>query len=353
VSVGRTLLLAVGMLLGLARQGASQSAGDLFQQGVRAYRRAEFEAAAALFRRSLDFGARDSASQHSDGSGVLDYLAASELYRGRRDTAAAVFRRILQRDPRHQIDELVFPPEVSGLFDEVRRATKTAAVQVARDTTFRLESGRWSARLLASSYHQVNALILASDGSVVYEVYAGPLEDSLTVEWDGRDSLRQVVRSGNYTLNLVSTSGGRTMRMLRLPLGITVTRPDTLLLPPPPADSLFLPERTGAGPAVRSLLGGLGLGVVASTLPMVLANGAKPSPARFVVGGAVSLAGIGGFVARRAGLPIARNIEANRARRSSWAAEVDSLTRENAARRADVRVSIRAGTPSAVGSGIP
>jgi hypothetical protein len=141
--------------------------------------------------------------------------------------------------------------------------------------------------------------------------------------------------------------------MLKVPLDISVMRPDTFALPRPPADSLFLPERTGAGPAVRSLLGGVGLGIVATTLPMALANGAKPSPARFVVGGAVTLVGIGGFIARRAGLPIERNIESNRERRGAWAAQVDSLTRQNAARRADVRVSIRAGVPTTVGSGVP
>src|SRR4029077_9567633 len=104
------------------------------------------------------------------------------------------------------------------------------------------------------------------------DLYGGPLEDSLTVQWDLRDSLRRTVPSGNYTLNIVSTSGGRTVRLFNLPLVVSVTRPDTLTIPLPLNDSLMLPEKTGTGPAVRSLLGGLALGLVASALPVVVAN---------------------------------------------------------------------------------
>jgi hypothetical protein len=284
---------------------------------------------------------------------VLDYLAAAEFYRGNRDSAVAVYRRTLQKSPRHQLDDLIFPPEVTSLFDEVRRGIKTTGVDAATDTSFGLENGRWTVRLLASSYHQVNAVVLSPQGTVIYDLYGGPLEDSLTVQWDLRDSLRRTVPSGNYTLNIVSTSGGRTVRLFKLPLVVSITRPDTVTMPLPLNDSLLLPEKTGSGPAVRSLLGGLALGLVASALPVVVANGAPANPARFVIGGAVGVAGIAGFFAHRGGRPIPDNIAANRTRKAAWTAQADSVIRENDRRRADVRVRIRTGAASTVGSGVP
>jgi hypothetical protein len=350
--VRRLFLLFLGLAALLLRDAEAQSTADLFQQGVRAYRRAEFEAAAALLRRAVDFSGKDSSSL-AEKSGVLDYLAAAEFFRGKRDSAVAVYRRTLQRNPRHQVDDVIFPPEVTSVFDEVRRGIKTAAADVAADTVFKLEGGRWTVRLLASSYHQVNALVLSSDGAVVYDLYGGPLEDSLTVQWDMRDSLHQAVRSGNYSLSIVSTSGGRTVRLFKLPLSIYVTRPDTLALPKPLNDSLFLPEKTGTGPAIRSLLGGLGLGLVASALPSMIASGAQATPARFVIGGAVGIAGVAGFVAHRGGRPLEKNIAANEARRTEWKSQMEAASRENAVRRADIRVTVRTGVATTVGSGLP
>ena len=42
---GRALWLGLGLVAALVRAAAAQSASDLFQQGIRAYQRLEFEAA--------------------------------------------------------------------------------------------------------------------------------------------------------------------------------------------------------------------------------------------------------------------------------------------------------------------
>src|SRR5580765_5681764 len=97
----RLVVLAVGLLLTAAAMAQAQTAEDLSQQGIRSYRRAEFEAAAALFRRALEIAPRDTVGLQRR-SQVLDYLAAAELFRGKRDTAMVVFRRVVQLEPRHQ-----------------------------------------------------------------------------------------------------------------------------------------------------------------------------------------------------------------------------------------------------------
>jgi len=350
VRFGRALWLGLGLVAALVRAAAAQSASDLFQQGIRAYQRLEFEAATALLQRTLDLVPRDAANLPVR-SRVLDYLAAAAFFRGNRDSAIAAFRGVLERDPRHHLDDLVFPPEISGLFEEVLRNTQVVVVETAADTGIRVDSDRWVARLLASSFHHVDVALFLGDSVPYRSLYSGPVWDTLTLTWDGRDSLGTVARAGRYTLSVVSVAGGRPVRVVRVPLEVAVIRRDTLPLPPPLPDSLLLPERTGRGVGVRSLFGGLGLGLAATALPAILANGENPTPARFVVGGAVSVAGIVGFLTHRAGRLIPANAAANQARRDTWRARAQAVGRENAERRRDVRLTVRAGTSLALGLG--
>jgi hypothetical protein len=324
-------------------------AGDVYQQGVRAYQQLDFEAAATLFQRSLDLVPPDSA-RLSTRAQVLDYLAASVFFRGNRDSAAALFRRLLEADPRHSPNNLVFPPEVTGLFDEVRRTTPIVVIEARGDTAIRMNGGPWTVRLVGSSFHHIDVKLLAEDSSEYRRLYSGPIWDTLTVQWNGHDSLGGTAPSGHYTLAVMSTSGQRIVRAVRLPLEVRVMRRDTLPLPPPPADSLRLPERTTRGPAIRSLFTGLGLAVAVATLPAALANGANPTPARFAVGGALSVAGIAEFLTHRPGQLIVANAAANRTRWGAWQAQVEAVGRENTERRRDVRLAITVGTPVISGS---
>lgn len=342
------IALTIGMSA-FARLARAQAPADLFQQGVRAYQRLEFDGAAALFRRTLDVGARDTGAS-PPRSRVIDYLAASFLFAGNRDSATGTFRRALVADPLHRVDELIFPPEVSGLFDEVRRTTKAVTLTAPAEAALRLGIGVWSVRLVATSFHDLS-VTLTGGGGTARTLYSGPIGDSLTLYWDGRDTAGAVARPGTYALTIASRVGGQPVRVLRVPLAVEVTRRDTVPSPPRLADSLLLPERLGAGRATRSLLGGLWVGGAAAVMPIVMARGVKATPARFVVGGAVGLAGLAGFFAYRPGKPIRANIAANRALRNNWEAAALEVARENASRRVDIVVRIRLGTPAASGSG--
>src|SRR5213076_675522 len=110
-----------------AAQGAAQTIASPFAQGIRAYQNLDFDQAAALLRRDLARASSSTATLGERAQGLL-YLGAADLFRGRRDSAVAVFRRLVQLDPRYRPDRLVFPPEVTSVFDNVRVRIKTVAI---------------------------------------------------------------------------------------------------------------------------------------------------------------------------------------------------------------------------------
>ena len=140
------------------------------------------------------------ASERVEG---LVYLGAADLFRGRRDSAVAVFKRLVQLDPRYAPDHLVFPPEVTGVFDSVRALTKTVAIVVPPDTQVAPGAGNFSALVLASSFQTVDVTLRYEDGAPFRSLYAGPIGDSLHVLWDGLDAAGQLPPD-----NVLMTLGG-------------------------------------------------------------------------------------------------------------------------------------------------
>ncbi|HXL10510.1 MAG TPA: hypothetical protein VN955_03900, partial [Gemmatimonadales bacterium] len=179
-----SVVLAVSLLVCGARVSRAQSASELLGQGVQAYQALQYDAAAALLEQSLG---RDSAAGFADSlrARVLTYLAATELFRGRRDSAVAAFRRLVLLNPRYRPDELIFPPQVTNLFQEVRRATRAIAVAVSPVTELRARLDRFKALVLASSLADVTVTLAHEDGTPVLQLYSGPVADSLLVSWDG------------------------------------------------------------------------------------------------------------------------------------------------------------------------
>src|SRR5881296_3148320 len=179
-----TVCLAMSLLLCGARVLRAQSASDLLGRGVRHYQALEYDAAAALLEQSLG---RDSAAGLADSlrARALSYLAATELFRGQRDSAVAAFRQLVLLNPHYRPDELIFPPQVTNLFQEVRRATRAIAVAVPPVTELRTRSDSLPARVLASSLADVVVTLAHEDGTPVLQLYSGPVADSILVSWDG------------------------------------------------------------------------------------------------------------------------------------------------------------------------
>ncbi len=120
-------LVALFLFLAAPLGAQGKSASNTMAQAVRAYQDLEFDAAARLLRRVL---APPLAAELKDAerARALIYLGAAEHYRGRPDSAIAVFRRLVALAPDQRPDTLIFPPEITRLYDGVRGATTVVAV---------------------------------------------------------------------------------------------------------------------------------------------------------------------------------------------------------------------------------
>src|SRR5437764_10981436 len=137
-----------------AAQGAAQAITSPFAQGIRAYQNLDFDQAAALLRRDLARASSSTATLGERAQGLL-YLGAADLFRGRRDSAVAVFRRLVQLDPRYRPDRLVFPPEVTSVFDNVRVDTRAVALVAPGDTELSTGTGVFDVGLGALAIQSV------------------------------------------------------------------------------------------------------------------------------------------------------------------------------------------------------
>ena len=342
--------LTVLVLAGLAGTVRAQTPAErLLAQGVQAARDLDYDSAAVLLRLSL---AQPSAAQLSDAdrSRALAHLGATEVYRSRRDSATAAFQRLLVFNPRYRLDQLVFPPEVSAVFEDVRRGSRAVLVVVAPRTELTEPADRLVVRVIAASRHPVT-VVVARSGGPVRTLYAGDVGDSLDVPWDGRDSTGAPVTTARYLLRVTSRAAdGAAVRTVSVPLDLRTVARDTLPLPLPPADSLFRPEHTSGGSGMGALVGGALAAAAVLALPSFANARGDAGSGRFLVVGAAGVTGLVGFTVQRRPQPVLQNIAANQVVRLAWQRQVDQARADNAARRRDVRLVITAGPMQAVGS---
>src|SRR5207245_2157842 len=231
----------------------TQPAADRPPLGERASQNLDYDQAAALLRRGL---ARATGDTFSTGERLqaLTYLGATELFRDRRDSALAAFRQIAVTDPKYRPSEIIFPPQVTGVFQEVRQQTKTVFLQVAPVSEFSAKVDHLTATLLARSPHDIAVAITLPDGKPVREVFAGSIAESLAVTWDGLTDEGEPVKSGRYLLRVTPRSAGAGRLVRQVALEIERARPDTQPWPSRP-DGTSAPLHAPAAPAVRSLAG--------------------------------------------------------------------------------------------------
>ncbi len=340
----RRLLVCLVLAATVAAPSAhAQTATEQLQYGIEAYRNLELDAAEGFLRRALAVPPETGLSA-AERTTALSYLGAAELFGGRRDSATAAFHRLVLHDPRFHLDAVIFPPQVLQLYDEVRRDTRVVMAVAPADTAIVLARDTFTVRLYAAAYHQIRARLIRDDGSILLPLYDGQVGDSLLLRWDGLDSTGAPA-AGRYTLLVESLAPtGTVERVVHFPIEADVVRLDTLPHPLPPADSLLLPEQQPAGPALRSLTAGVFLGGLAVALPALAGSSSEATDARFAVGGAVTLAGVIGFFRQKPGRPLPDNIAANRKHLGEWREGLDTVVRENEARR-DARLRIRTGPP--------
>jgi hypothetical protein len=129
-----------------------------------------------------------------------------------------------------------------------------------------------------------------------------------------------------------------------IPLEISAARADSLPTPRL-ADSLLLPERTSRTPGLLALGSGVMGGGLIVLLPRIAGAGPDGGGGRFVVVGALGLAGIAGLVHHGLGRPIPENVAANAEVRRTWRDGFERVRQENARLRSFAPVVIQAGAP--------
>lgn len=338
----RALLFLGALALAAPAAARAQTAAQLLEQGVSRYQNFDFELAAASIRRALTVGG-PSGLPRQERARALSYLAAVELFRSRPDSARSAFEQLVLLAPRYRPSGLVFPPTVLAQYDQARQAVKAVDIAAPDSVDLRLGAGVFAPWAYASSVHVIRVSVLRSDGKPIAGLYRGAVSDSVLLRWDGRDSTGAVVPSGSYQLRVESLdpdSGVR--RIAQLPLDVQIIRRDTLPHPPRP-DSLLKPERNPVGPALKVLATGVALGGLTAGLPILFDARPYATGTRFVVGGALSVAGIAAFVSQHPGRRIPENISANTATQTRWERERDAVVDENRRRIEDVRFKIRTG----------
>jgi len=345
------LVLVAGLVAGRASPARAQDGGDLLVQALAAYRALDYDRAATLLRQALDAGGAARFPDSARAEAAV-YLGATERFRGRHAAAAAAFRRAVAADPRHRADTLVFPPEIVQAFDAARRSTRYVYVRTARDTAITTGDDAYVVRLYASAPHDLAVTVRSEGVGDPRRLYAGPIGDSLEVSWDGLDAGGRRPLEGALVLEVASGTTRQHPSLVRIPLTARVTGADSLPLPPVP-DSLLLPERERAGPAVRALVAGLLGGVAAVALPAAVSPGESTEPGRYGVGAALTLAGLVGFIVHRPGRQIPAGVAANHATREAWRRDADAARDARGQHRPGVKLQVSAGRQTPFAGGEP
>ena len=341
---GRTLLAVLALLtslVGAASLGAQRV--DPLARAMKAYTDLDYDIAAQTFRAAL---ALDGATRLADADRVraLMHLGATEVFRGRRDAAVVAFRSLIVLDPRYRPDIVVFPPEVSTLYQESRIGVRATSVLVPAAADIRTVADRLPIRIFSASLHDVRVTITDGLGAPVRVMYDGAVGDSLDLLWNGRDGLGRLREAGSYRLRVTSRSfEGRDEREVEIPLTLLRVATDTLPWPAELQESAFRPETLITTEGRRYLATGLVAAALVATLPSLVGSDNEGSTLRF---GVAALLGAGGvFGLKRASRPIAiaENMTWNRDRRAAQVREIERIRGENEARRASNGLHITSG----------
>ncbi len=274
---------------------------ELIEEGVIAYRELRLDDATELLRRALE---AESGARCPDRTRALAYLGASEFFRGDREAAVEAFQNVVIADPRYRPDELVFPPEVTGFFDQVRRDTPAAAVAITDEGEIRAGRDSASIQVVVSTPHPVRVHVSDTFGIPIRDLFRGDVRDSLSLGWDGLDWRGDPVLEGEAHLRVISlTEGGSAVRHTILPFAVRWLDEDRA-----PGDAGVADAEVGGQEWGRRALGSLALGVLTGTAVLLVpravgtsslhGRGRVGGSGRAALGTAAIVAGAIGFLDR-------------------------------------------------------
>jgi hypothetical protein len=342
-SLGRILLLL--LVLACPSIGAAQRP-DPLARPMAAYRDLDYDGAATALRAAL---ALDGTARLGDADRLraFMYLGATETFRGKRDAAVDAFRALLLIDTRYRPDELVFPPEVSTLFQETRIGLRAVSVVLPEMTEIQSTADRLPVRIYARRCTTSGSpSSMRSVGRCACCMRA-PSATASNCSGTAAMASGACASAGPYRLRVTSRSpAGRDEREVMVPLAITRADQDTLPLPAPLTAATFRPESAAATGGARYLVSGIVGALAAPRCRRSPGRAARVGSIRFGVAAALGVAGAIGFTRAKQPRPIPENIEWNRRQRETWQREVDRIQAENETRRAATKLRIVAGRPT-------
>jgi hypothetical protein len=344
----RWLVIVPALILALPRAARAQSAAMV--EAARAQIEAlNPDSAYALLQRALAQG--DPATPRAR---AFTLLGITELLRGNRTSAQFAFRQALRIEPSLRIDSLAdLHSEALAVFGEQRAAVApdtrpfAVAVEVPPDTV--VGPGEY---LRIDVRPTARARVIVQ---VVREGESSPLwADSQTVDvlaralWDltGPDSA--TVPLGRYVVRVLASASGQMLPPVERVLELSRLPIDTTPWPASLDSSALEPETLRlrhAAPSRLALAGALGLAALA--LPSLLGSGEVngTSGRATLVAGAVSIAGLVGFLSGHHPLPLPDAIARNQQLRERRERQRAIVAAGNAALigRAPMRVRSQAG----------
>jgi tetratricopeptide (TPR) repeat protein len=328
------------LALTAGRSLEAQSARDLMSEGIAAYQELELDTSRDRLERAL--ATEDpKALADSARAGAYMYLGAIAVLDRRREDATEMFTKALEIDPRYRPDPLIFPPEILGPFQTARRHTRYVRADASRDTTIVAGAESFATRLYTSTPQRISVDLMREDGSVARRLHSGPVEDSLDIGWDGL-ALDGKPLEGRLVMRIASYGSGDE-RVLRIPLQVRALQVDSAARPTPPARPVLPPDRGGSGRALRAGAVGIAAGLAAVFLPKVIADEDVGTSTRYLVGGALGVAGVVGIMTQASRERSPENMAANEALRDAWEREVAAAREASSGEAGPVRLVIRAG----------
>lgn len=326
---------------------AQSQASRLIAQARAEIEDLNWDSALVHLRRGLD-------ANPTDAERVRAYilLGAADVNQGNRLGGRQWFERAVRLDP--QLTEPLFRGDSLSLlhsdapvvFGEARtavgpvlapsapRAILAVALDLPADTNLPIQGGRIWIETRPTYGARVETVVSpVEDRTAVVWSDRSPMGGAHTSLWDLRDRSGALVRPGRYSLRATATdSAGVVSPTIERILLVSRVRVDTQALPAPPT---FAPESLRLRGSPTSMLLGLALGAAAVALPMAAGSpdlnaGLAADQTVYAVAGAVSVAGIVGFLAGHRVRSIPENIQRNRESRERYEYNRAQITQLNA-----------------------
>ena len=348
-----SVFLALGAAFAAhAADALAQGAPSLIEAARTKLEDVQPDSASVLLVRALGNSGNLSTSEQLRG---WTLLGIAELMRGHENVARQAFRRALERDANLRIDSLAYlHSDLRQVFAVEKDAYRvenrddgplTMNVRMALDTVVQAGRGRYTFEVRPARRARVIASIVPAGNEQAEPLWADTTSANPVgvFSWSLRAG-SSTIMPGRYALHVVASDGSnhppvyvsRTFTVSRVPV-------DTITASALPEDSL-LPE----GTLVRrpsSLVAGLALGAGAVMMTSLVANkdlnSGHSEPGRYVVAGAVSLAGLVGFLKGRQERSLPENISYNQNLRDRYDRLASDAAAENRRRVANAPLRVR------------